>query len=149
MTDAPTIYWALDPWALHMVRWFVCDSCNELMAMPAGSGGTGYGRTSDGRFHCYGCCARQEADYMRRTGKADLYLVRDTRKARLAPYAHSGWEVTDWPGQFRRPVTRIEHGAHNSARTRTDVWFRFEGQAWHGVQYGENTQIVHCRRIKG
>ena len=33
------------------------------------------------------------------------------------------------------------------AGKRLDVWFYGpDGYIWHGVQYGDNTQIVHCKR---
>lgn len=33
---------------------------------------------------------------------------------------------------------------------RYDTWFTGpDGKQWHAVQYGDNTQIAHCRRTKG
>lgn len=60
------------------------------------------------------------------------------------------WSVTDWPGKLSFPVTSISKGRHNMARTRYDVTFIGpDGKPWRGTQYGENTQICHCRRIGG
>jgi hypothetical protein len=39
-------------------------------------------------------------------------------------------------------------GATTSAGYGRFNWFRFEGHIWHAVQYGEWTQIAHCRRTK-
>jgi hypothetical protein len=77
---------------------------------------------------------------MERTGRATLYLT--TKPDGAA-------EITNWPGSLRF-TGRYTKGAHNIARTRYDVWFYGPDKtAWYGVQYGENTQIAHCRRVKG
>ena len=96
----------------------------------------GYGTTADGKRHCYTCCADQDRSAMVRDGKIVLYL---TEKG-----------VTNWPGSLVFPVVHKRKGRHNMAGTRYDVWFTGpEGRNWHGVQYGENTQLCHCRRVKG
>lgn len=69
------------------------------------------------------------------TGRATLYL--------------DGLNILDWPGRLRFRAARRSTGRHNIAGTRTDVWFVGpDGAAWHGVQYGQNTQIVHCKRTR-
>jgi hypothetical protein len=100
---------------------------------------TGYGIDSDGKKHCYQCCADREQKRMQETGRATLYLTRDSDGSHA---------ITDWPGLLRIHPYHIKHGRHNIARTRTDAWFSFDGKPWHGVSYGENTQIIHCKRIK-
>ena len=70
---------------------------------------------------------------MRKYGRITLYLCES--------------EITNWPGSFRMPVTYQRHGRHNIAGTRTDAWFTFEKQSWHGVLYGQNTQLIHCRKV--
>jgi hypothetical protein len=70
------------------------------------------------------------------------------QRGRIALY-YTGDEVINWPGTLRIPVDYSSAGRHNIAGTRTDVWFRFGGAEWHGVTYGEMTQIVHCKRKKG
>ncbi len=94
---------------------------------------TGYGVAENGDRHCYACCAERDRASMRETGRATLYL---TEKG-----------ITNWPASLCLPVEHRKTGRHNIARKRYDVWFSFEGQHWHGVQYGDNTQIVHCKRI--
>lgn len=97
---------------------------------------TGYGTDPEtGKRHCYACCAERDKQRMRDDGRITLYLTDRT--------------VTNWPGSLKIPVHHLRKGAHNMARTRYDVWFSFEGALWHGVQYGENTQICHCRKTKG
>jgi len=57
-------------------------------------------------------------------------------------------ELTDWPGKLRILVRYSKHGHHNIARWQYFYWFEFEDRKWFGVRYGDNTQIVHCRRLK-
>lgn len=101
---------------------------------------TGYGEDIHGKKSCYACCAEHEREAMRVTGRATLYLSRAPDKT---------YKITDWPGHLLIHPYRVQHGKHNIARTRTDAWFSFEGTAWHGVSYGDNTMIIHCRRLKG
>ncbi len=99
---------------------------------------TGYGRDENGKTFCYACCAEGDKQYMREHGKITLYLVNRNGK----------YFVTNWPSSLEFKVTGFSKGFHNIARTRYDVWFTFEGQNWHGVQYGDMTQICHCKRVK-
>lgn len=58
--------------------------------------------------------------------------------------------VTNWPGSLSFRTGYIRKGRHNFAGTRYDTWFTGpDEKTWHAVQYGENTQIAHCRRVKG
>ena len=98
----------------------------------------GYGQDADGKKYCYACCAERDKKQMRDAGKIALYLTEKDGKS----------EVTNWPGSLRLAVMRETVGRHNMAGKRFDVYFRFEGQSWHGVQFGSNTQICHCNRIK-
>lgn len=111
-----------------------------------GTGGTGYGLDAEGNTYCYACCADRDRADMLATGRATLYLSGPHPDA----YSLTAWRVSNWPGTlaFRCPAPR--KGKHNVARTRYDVWFTGpDGAEWHGVQYGEWTQLVHCRRVKG
>ena len=97
----------------------------------------GYGTNSKGERHCYMCCAEQDKATMRADKRIVLYL--DT-KART---------VSNWPGSFKLDVSHISEGRHNIAGKRYDAYFMFEGTRWHGVQYGDMTQLVHCKQLKG
>src|SRR3990167_8673081 len=98
---------------------------------------TGYGTDKDGKKHCYACCADNDRKAMIADGRATLYLIGK-------PGEH---EITNWPGSLRFNPFRVRKGRHNMARTRYDAWFTGpDGKKWHGVQYGENTQIAHCKR---
>ena len=114
----------------------ICDCGHE--PGPITGCGTGYGQDDKGKTKCYTCCAEEDKAYMREHGRITLYLAGTQAET----------ELTNWPGSFRIPIRRIVKGSHNWARTRYDTWFTFEGATWHGVQYGENTQLCHCKRIK-
>jgi len=98
---------------------------------------TGYGEDADGKRYCYACCGEREREDMKASGRAFLYLA----GPETAPY------VTDWPGTFKLPVLAMKRGRHNVAGVRTDVWFIFNGQRWHGTRMGDNGTYVRCRRI--
>ena len=105
-------------------------------AYDCGHGGAGHGTDAQGKTFCYACCAERDKADMIRTGRATLYL---TDKA-----------ITNWPGSLRFDFGEVRVGRHNIAGKRYDAWFRGpDGAAWHAVQYGDNTQICHCRRVKG
>lgn len=122
-----------------------CDYClNEIGPQPAGSISTGYGHVPAGAYGneggtadklaCFSCCGVLDARNMAESSRFMLYDV--------------GQELTNWPGTFRVPVRRRRKGSHNVARTRHDIWLRYSGHDWHGVRYGEHTQIVHLKRLK-
>jgi hypothetical protein len=130
----------LEPGAFRFAKQFMpagfrCADCGEVKPFKI-QGGTGYGRLNDNpeAMVCYACCGKREMATMRATGKATLYLFQN--------------HVTNWPGTLKIPCT-VRTGRHNIARVRRDVWFSFEGARWHGVQYGDNSQICKCRRLKG
>jgi hypothetical protein len=83
---------------------------------------------------------------MRARRKATLYLTGD---------ASSGFYVGNWPGTLKIAVSRFKLSRHNIARSRIDVWFRVEGAGlikganWHGYQIGDNSQLCHCKQLKG
>lgn len=119
---------------------FKCARCKEVKPVQT-SGGTGYGYGWEGKLKgkpvCYACCGELDAIQMDRDGKATLYLVkRDGQHF-----------VTNWPGTLSLRAG-VQTGRHNIAGRRYDAWFKWRGQQWHGVTYGDNTQICHCKRTK-
>lgn len=116
-----------------------CVDCEQEIKESI-DGGTGYAIGSDNQKVCYKCCAVRDEHQMLTTGKITLYL--STKGGHYV--------VTNWPGTLRiENVSAPRRSYHNMARYRYDVWFRFKGQSWHGVQYGDNTQVLHCARRKG
>jgi hypothetical protein len=128
---------------------FVCTRCREVKPVLTGCT-PGYALERHGNLVCFACCADVDRDDMVRTGKAALYLVRKDNPGHTGQAPYSVWEVTNWPGSLRFACGTPRKGFHNMARTRYDVWFTGpDGRDWHGVQYGDNTKIVHCKRVKG
>lgn len=107
---------------------------------------TGYGEDNEGKTFCYQCCADNERAAMIDMGKACLYLVKRQNNDKHDTH---NWYVTDWPGKLEFKCYYVSKGNHNIARTRTDCWFNGpDGFVWHGMQFGENTQVCHCKRTK-
>lgn len=119
-------------------------------------GGTGYGTTADGKKHCYACCGLQDLEAMKKDGRITLYLScsNDGNTAGLygnkrpAIGTYMSGKVSNWPSSIVFKA-QVKVGDHNLAGRRYDTWFDGpDGFVWHGVQYGDNTQIVHCKRTK-
>lgn len=115
---------------------------------------TGYGTTKDGKKFCYSCCAELTKEEMRRDGKIMLYFSYDSPNHN-PQFTSSGinltasdYKVSDWGDGLSIRPTRVKVGKHNIAKRRWDVWFQFENTWWYGVNYGDMTQILHCRRVK-
>ena len=129
-----------------------CATCGK--ELPAKDGhASGYGLDSEGRKHCYQCCAEREKAQILKDGKGMLYLCM-VCPPRIGGYYYFGWltpteaALTDWGGALSIPIKRVKRGGHNIAHCRYDVWFSWEGREWHGVTVGENTQICHIKAIK-
>lgn len=124
---------------------FTCSDCMEQKPIRT-DGGTGYGTiTEEGMEHriCYRCMAARDRLRMDDEGRITLYLVGRVGMGR------NNWSVENWPSTLRFAVLERRIGFHNIARRRIDAWFLdHHGNRWHGVQYGDNTQIIHCRRLK-
>jgi hypothetical protein len=118
---------------------FHCDICDRDIKHISGSTTTGYVKYGD-KTVCYVCYGRTEIDNMLKTGKATLYLTNIKDK---------NYSITNWPGSFNLPVKRLSVGKHNIAGKRYDVWFSLHDTEWHGVTYGDNTQLCHCKQVKG
>lgn len=72
---------------------------------------------------------------MRRDGRITLYLWKSN--------------VTNWPGSLSFPLLSVRVGKHNIARSQRSVLFVGpDGFVWSGRQYGENSDLCHCRRTK-
>lgn len=116
-----------------------CDNCKLLIDDGK------YGLRGNDEKICYKCCAELDKEYMRKNGKITLYLTCEQVK-RTRPRKCRG-EVTNWPGSLRFSC-HTRSGRHNIVGNRYDCWFVFEGYEWHGVTYGDNTQICHCKKTK-
>lgn len=95
--------------------------------------------TFEGKSFCYACCAKRDEEQMEKEGRITLYLTNENGTALGT--------ISNWPGSLKIKNVSIRKGRHNIARTRYDVWFIHKNREWHGVQYGDNTQLLHCRRL--
>lgn len=84
--------------------------------------------------------AIMELTAMKETGKATLYLFGGQDGCKY---------VGTWASEphQRSIVKRSRESVNNWGAKRLDVWFLANGQAWHGVNVGDN-DIVRCKRIK-
>lgn len=103
--------------------------CGHVLEVPedtrtTGTGGTGYGRTVDGRTHCYACCHQTDMARMDADGRITAYLASDGRT------------ITTWPGLPLLTVTRewqIDASGFCRGTRITRVWARDRhGAWWHG-----------------
>lgn len=135
--------------ANQMTTQFHCDRCGQDKTHNEPHT-TGYGVNDAGQKVCFACCAEVDREQMIATGRACLYLTYTSPVVLRGNYKPIGnATVSNWPGTLKISAT-FRKGRHNIAGTRYDVWFTGpDGKSWHGVQYGENTQICHCRRMKG
>ena len=120
------------------VNKFTCDICKKEIEYTSDVT-TGYGVNKDNQKVCYACCADQDKKDMLQNGKITLYLVTNQETG--------CYNVTNWANSLSFKVNNCRVGRHNIAGKRYDVWFTFNNQNWHGVTYGDNTQICHCKRI--
>ena len=89
---------------------------------------------------CYSCCGKRDSADMSATGRAVLYLTEE---------GPEGAVVSNWPGTLKFRVRHKRVGSHNLAGRRVDVWFTdSDGREWHGINYGHNSQLCHCRRLR-
>jgi len=121
---------------------FDCSVCGEHKTHESDIS-TGYAKYPDGSLVCFDCCADLDRKAMKQDGhskRLPLYL---------SPGDDGKWRVMNWPGTLRFPVKRLKRGSHNIAGSRYDVWFNGpDGHEWYGVNYGEDSQVCHCRRTK-
>ena len=124
---------------------FICDCGHE--ESPHESITSGYGKDENGKTFCYACCAERDKAQMIRDGKTSLYLTHEAFYPLHGNYTDG--TIQNWPNNLTFPC-RVKKGQHNIAGSRYDAWFIGpDGNKWHGVQYGEWTQIIHCKRMKG
>lgn len=117
---------------------FICSQCGEHK-IHEDNFTTGYARDKDDNKVCFACCGLNDAkelETMPIKGKTVLYL--NTKEKTLS----------NWPGTFKIQLHAIRQGRHNIAGKRYDFWFDYKGNEFHGVQYGDNTQISHIKRLK-
>ena len=102
----------------------------------------GYGTDKDGNKFCYECCGKhdkQELENMKIGEKTIQYLHKDDENK---------WWVVNFPSSLKLRIWMVHEGRHNIAGIRRDVWFDFNGNNFHGVQYGNFSELCYIRRVK-
>lgn len=126
---------------------FTCHQCKQEIAHESDFS-TGYGIDKDGNKICFACCGendKKELESLPIGGKTMHYLSMIDNKANTF---REKYKLTNWPGTLEIRPYYARTGRHNIAGKRLDVWFKFDGKEFHGIQYGHNTQICHIKRIK-
>ena len=119
---------------------FRCARCKQAKPFPLEGISTGYGRNDEDEMICFACCGEIDEKAMRETGKACLYLTQEGKGG--------AYSVSNWPGTYKARAY-VSTGRHNIAGRRYDAYFNGpDGKKWHGVTYGDNTQVCHCKRLK-
>jgi len=123
-----------------------CSRCGKDISKPeATTCAIGFAYDENGLVVCYKCCATIDRQYMHDHGKITLYL---TPSPSPVGSIKTGYNVINWPGTLGFRCVRVALGRNNIGRKRIDVWFEDNVLGyWHGVQYGENTQLIHCKKI--
>jgi hypothetical protein len=116
-----------------------CDFCQEEILINKDSCSTGYALNQHKKKLCYKCCAAFDKANMIEQGKYVLFLTKKDNH----------YSISNWPGTLKFKNVFVKVGKHNIAGCRYDAWFNGpDDKKWHGVQYGDNTEIVHVKRIK-
>lgn len=134
---------------LDRPKTFTCHRCRVTKPIRDEGLVVGYAKDDKDNYLCYECCGEIDRDYMLEQGKITLYLTCEpTWKERSLEGRKQAGIVSNWPGTLKF-TCRTRVGDHNIARYRYDCWFTGpDGYIWHGIQYGDNTQICHCKRTK-
>jgi|CXWK01.1.fsa_nt_gi hypothetical protein len=119
-----------------MLHEFTCFQCgqNKTHESPVS---TGYGRDKNDNKICFDCCGINDAKE----------LTEMPIGAKTVQY-WDGKNIINWPSSLKITPYYTTKGRHNMARTREDIYFRFNGFNFHATQYGNNSQIAHIRKTK-
>lgn len=118
------------------VHEFICTQCLQEKKYESDIT-TGYGKNSNGDKVCYQCIGEND----------DKHLSSMKVGEKVVLYLHEG-RVQNWPNTFSRLVYGLRTSRHNIAGKRYDFWFNHNGRQFHGVQFGDNTQVAHCKLLK-
>ena len=117
----------------------ICSMCKEICQTEGIV--PGYATTRTGKRVCYDCVGkidREELENLPIGGKITQYLVKEGNE----------YYISNWPGTLKIRIWHVKKGNHNIAGTRSDVWFCYATNLFHGVQYGNCSQICHITRVK-
>jgi len=120
----------------------ICFRCGKEIVSVAGSGATGYGVDRENNKICYQCCGEIDGEELASLKPGEKMILY------LSSCGEEGmWYICNWPGSFKIRVFP-DKGKHNLAGCRYDVRFKYKEHEYHGIKYGDNTDICHVRRLK-
>ncbi len=124
------------------IQVFNCSKCGLLKPVQT-SGGTGYGvdRKTDAKT-CYACIGEEDQKELENA------VIGDKFTHYLTNSNNEGYQVTNWPGSWKTGKLHCRKGRHNIAGCRYDVWFKVGKNYFHGVTFGNMTQICHIKCVK-
>lgn len=111
-----------------MIKRIICASCGKETHE--------YAMNGEGKKLCYDCCGVME--------KKQLLELKP--KETIVFYL-SGHEVINWCGTMRIKCI-VKEGKHNIAGVRHDCWFKIGDKCYHGVQYGDFSELCYIKRVK-
>ena len=116
---------------------YICYDCKKTFPLLSTCGKFGnYSIDDKENKRCYDCTAQRELQHIKESNKVTLYYVENKNL------------VTNWTGKLSFKILGKRTSSHNWNLKRTDLWFKADGNIWHGVHIGHNTQLVHCKRTK-
>ena len=134
----------------------ICSQCGKECI---GDGvGTGYGKNRKGEKFCYECCGKNDLAELENLKIGErvcqyLHIENQIKGCKYrGGYCNSHWgesyEIRNWPGTLKiKAYGNI--GYHNMAYVQRNVWFNIGDKKYHGVQYGNDSEICYIKRIKG
>ena len=115
----------------------LCD-CGHIAVSDGFS--TGYGIDIAEKKICFECCGKRDAEDLIQKGGLVGYLVKEG----------NNYYFTNWPATLKIRVLSFRKSWHNMTGKdgRTDFWFMFKNQSFHGVNIGHNSQVARVKRVK-
>lgn len=139
----------------------LCDRCGKAVKNDSNFT-TGYGVDREGdeeKVYCFACCGLRDAERMEVEDKTYLYYcdhpdpIPGTFQEQMAVNTPRFYSLTNWPGTFKIPLrayhitVKTEYPWGRATRV-TRVSFEYKGRKWVGAMYGDNTQVMNCKRLK-
>lgn len=113
---------------------FTCSVCHKHIIHESDFS-TGYGADKDGNKVCFECCGKQDAERLTNLEIGQKMLLYWNGKA-----------ITNWPGTLNIKPTYV--WVNTKTRPVTQIEFSFSGHKYKALQYGDNTQIAHVRKLQ-
>jgi hypothetical protein len=116
---------------------FTCSQCKQNKVHESDFT-TGYAKDKGNNKICFECCGKNDIEALGNLKPKEKFILYLNTKEKT---------LTNWPGTLKINVGYIREGRHNIAGKRYDTWFSLGQFNYHAVQYGDNTQIAHIKRV--